>query len=98
MEIYERFLAFEIVVNVKTEEELLKFIERCKSLKLNSIKYLERFKFNELHKNAGIQTFTYGELCVEFQLMKGFTIDKKKDYLDYGCEVISVEDFLIATN
>lgn len=97
MDLYERFLAFEVVVNIKKEEEFKKFVERCKECRLKSIKYLERYSFETLHKDCGIKVIPNGDLCVEFQLGKGFTISKKEEYLNYGCEVISVEDFLKAT-
>ena len=97
MDLYERFLTFEVVVNIKNEEEYNLFINRCKECRLKAIKYLARFSFDDLHKDCGIKVIPDGDLCIEFQLGKGFTISKKEEYLNYGCEVISLEDFLKAT-
>lgn len=98
MDLYERFLAFEVVVNIKNEKEYKEFIERCYDCRLNSVQYLERVNFNNLHKDGGIPKYQVGDICIEFQLGKGFTFAGKKEYLDWGCEVISVDDFLNATN
>lgn len=98
MDLYERFLLFEVVVNIKNSTEYQEFVKRCVECRLKTIKYLSRFSFEELHKNGGIQTINYGDLCVEFQLGKGFTVSKSQEYINWGCEVISVEDFLNATN
>ena len=94
---YERFLAFEVVVNVTTKEEYEAFLKRCEELKLESVKYLKRISFEELHMNAGIRKYKTGDICIEYQFMKGFTFDDKKSYIDYGLEVITVEEFLEAT-
>lgn len=37
MDLYERFLLFEVVVNVKSEEEYEAFKQRCKECRLKSI-------------------------------------------------------------
>lgn len=42
MDLYERFLTFEVVVNIKNEEEYNLFINRCKECRLKAIKYLAR--------------------------------------------------------
>ncbi len=97
MDLYERFLAFEVVVNVRNEEEYKKFIQRCKECRLNNIRYLERISFEDLHKNGGIPCYKIGDVCIEFQLGKGFTFSKKQEYVDWGCGVISVDEFLDAT-
>jgi hypothetical protein len=97
MNTYERFLAFDIVINITTPEEYAAFVKRCEDLKLDSIKYIKRISFDDLHKNAGIRVIKYGDVCMEYQPTKGFTFDKKVNYEDYGVEIISVEEFLEAT-
>ncbi len=92
--IYEGFLAFENVVRITTEVEWAEFCTWMKRLGLKDIKYLERLSFSSLHSNAGVQTIPYGELCVEFQLGKGFTVDRASEYEEFGCNVISLRDLI----
>ena len=92
---YEKFIAFELVVRIATEEEFIKFCNLMQELGLHSIKYLQKQSFRILHTNCGYQTVPYGELCFEYQIMRGFTIGREQDYVDYGCEVISFDELIV---
>jgi hypothetical protein len=96
MDEYNRFLAFEVVVNIKTKEEFDAFVQRCKECRLNTIVYLAKHGYDKLLNNC-YPKYTNDQFCVEYQLSKGFTIGDKDSYIKWGCEVISVEDFLKAT-
>lgn len=90
---YLDFLKFITVVNVKTEEEFNRLVDFCNSRGLTNIEYLAKHGFKSLHRNAGIQTIPYGELCIEFRISDGyFTGGARKPYEDYGCEVITVDE------
>ena len=97
MDLYTRFLAFEIVINVTNNNDYMKLLQRFKELRLNSVKYLAKQTFTSLHMNAGMLSIPFGELCIEFQLSKGLTIGDKNGYLKWGREICSVEEFLQAT-
>ena len=94
MGIYEGFLAFENVVRITTEVEWAAFCTWMKKLGLKDIKYLEKYSFDSLHTNCGVQAIPYGELCVEFQLGKGFTVDRASEYEEFGCNIISLRDLI----
>lgn len=91
---YESFIAFESVVRIKNEAEFIKFCDLMKQLGLKSIEYLKRQGFHTLHKNYGCQVIPYGELCFEYQVYKHFTIGKEQDYIDYGCEILSLDELI----
>lgn len=96
MGLYQKFLNFEVVVNIKTEAEWKAFVERCKQLKINS-RWMDKTSFHDLHTNAGILVMKYGEVCIEYTMSKGMTFDKKQNYVNYGCNVCTVNEFLEAT-
>lgn len=82
MDLYERFLLFEVVVNVKSEEEYEAFKQRCKECRLKSIQYMNRVSFENLHKNVGIPICEIGDACIEFQIGKGFSFSGREEYED----------------
>lgn len=98
MELFERFLALEVVVNIVSEDEYKQFINRCKRCRLYSIKQIEQLSFNDLHNSGGLPKYRIGDVCIEFQPEMGFALGGKQSYLNYGCEVISVKEFLEATD
>lgn len=98
MSVYEKFLTFEIVINVTTVIGFNRFCKRCEELGLTSIKQLQQQSFIDLHKSGGLQRYSIGELCIEFKPDKGFAIGSKQSYLDYGCEIIHSKEFLNTTD
>lgn len=97
MGLYQKFLNFEVVINVKTEKEWKELIERFKILKIDA-RWMGKTSFEELHMNAGRRVMRDGDVCIEYTPYKGMTFSDKQGYIDYGCEVCSVDEFLKATN
>lgn len=96
MDNYCRFLCGDVVVNIKDEVEFTVFVGLCAMLKLKPIMWLSRHGFKELHRNAGVQVIEYGDLCIEFSPSKGFTCGASKGYIDWGSEIISLDEFKAA--
>lgn len=99
MGVYQKFLAFEVVVNITNQAEYASFIVRCRELYLTEIEHFAKnlYMFRDLLMSGGIQKYSTDEICFEYQLGKGFTYGSKQGYLDYEVEVISLADFLSAT-
>lgn len=91
----EMFRNFEAVVNVRTHVQYERFMEFCKKLRLEGAgQFMKRISFHDLHTDCGIQKYMYGEMCIEYQPGKGFTMGPRKDYEDYGVEVFSVDEIM----
>ena len=58
---------------------------------------MNRVSFENLHKNVGIPICEIGDASIEFQIGKGFSFSGREEYEDWECEVISIQDFLDAT-
>lgn len=96
MDVYCRFLCGDVVVNIKNEAEYKTFIGKCLILKLKPIMWFAKYGFEEQHRNAGVQVIEYGDLCVEFSPAKGFTCGASKGYIDWGSEIVSLDEFMAA--
>lgn len=95
---YELFLTgcYGAVVEIKNEKELERFINLMRELGLGVYaNYLERVNWrSNILESKKYNNIT--ELCMEYQMGKGFTYGDKKSYI-YGCEdtkVLSLEDLL----
>jgi hypothetical protein len=97
MGIYEKFINFEVVVNVKTQQEYKEFCDRCAKKGLSDINSFRRISFINLHMSAGMLRIPIGNCAIEYQPYQGFTMGNIENYIKYGLEVISVEAFLEAT-
>lgn len=99
MGLYQRFLSFEVVVNVTNQADYAAFIVRCRALHLTEIEHFAKhlYMFRNLLMDGGVQKYQPDEICFEYQLGKGFTYSSKQSYLDYGVEVVSLDEFLKAT-
>lgn len=86
---YTRFLLFEVVVEIPSEEEFEKFKNAIKDLKLEYTENILKCPFKHLRFNVPNDI-----ACMEYQLSKGYTFGPKKAYEDYGCEVITVDDLI----
>lgn len=98
MGLYEEFINFEAVVNIKNAKEYIDFQERCKKLGLNEISIFNKLTFMDIHMSAGILKIPFGQCCIEYQQYDGFTIGSKESYEKYGLKIISTEDFLKETD
>lgn len=93
----DKFISFFAVINIKTADELAAVLDTAKKrgYSLFTLNLLEKIGFNGLHFSAGQRKIEDGELCIEYQVGKGFTYGDKKSYEDYGCEILSSDDFIL---
>lgn len=83
------------VVNVKTEAEYKKLMLFCESIGLEGAgRFLKRISFYSLHTDCGVQVHPFGDICIEYQPFKGFTMGDRKSYKDYGLEILSVDEIV----
>lgn len=97
MDIFEKFLMNELVVNISWYGELILFFDHMKQAGLTRIKDFYRVTDGGKDIDWVLSKWPFGELCIEYQIGKGFTFSGKADNLNYGNEVVDIYTFVKGT-
>lgn len=92
MNTLEEFIMNSAVVKVDSCGDIILFMQHCEKLGFQRIKDFYRVcqnGFDWMWHNIPLE-----ELCIEYQIGKGFTISGKSDNLAYGNKVLSLTQFI----
>lgn len=82
-------------VLIENNNDFLNFLNVCEERGINpdSIERAKRIGYKNFHYNGGFQTISYGEMCLEYQIGKGFCSVSEKNAIKYVDYIITVEEF-----
>lgn len=92
MNTLEMFITNCLVVKIDSYGDIVIFINHAKRLGLVRIQDLIRVSKGDYQWMD--HNIPYDELCIEYQIGKGFTISGKTDNLQYGNQVITLDQFI----
>ena len=96
LDMYEEFLMNSLVIEIRWMGDLPILCDIFKKMGLKKIGWF--YKTYNGDFNSLLSNYPLGELCLEYQLGKGFTISGKTDNLNYGNKVVLSTDFIKEMN
>lgn len=92
MDTLEKFITNSLVVKLDSYGDIILFIKHAQKMGIKRINDLIRISKGDYQWMD--HNIPYKELCIEYQMGKGFTISDKTGNLKYGNEVISLDEFM----
>lgn len=91
----ELLIPLGLAVEIKNNNDFITFLSACRIRGINNdaIERAEIIGFKQFHFDAGEQVIPYGELCLDYQIGKGFASEKRMLALKEYDYIISANDF-----
>ena len=92
MNTLEEFITNSLVVKVDSYADIILFMTHCKKIGLERIRDFYRVCKDDC--SWMWHNIPFEELCIEYQIGKGFTISDKTGNLDYGNKIVTLNKFI----